>query len=737
MRKGPLPSQRDNASYKTCNMKSVIVCFAVCCFSVSPLEAVSQSVKPRLKGATVDLSAIDPGRYDASWWNRAPFRLVQTNLREIDATMNVDAYVQSMVDASVNTVLINVGGIVANYPTRLPYHYRNPFMKGDLVGDLIKGLHAKGIKVLGRFDFSKINEKLAAQKPEWLYVGTDGKNVNYNGQVHTCINGGYQQQYGFDILKEAITTYPLDGIFFNMAGYVTMDYSFVDHGICQCENCRKRFKDSTGHALPVKADMNDPVYREYNAFKKVTSEGLFNRIQQHIRTLNPKLILYTYTDAGSDMIATESGSEVMTQGYEWNYHATDNVKRTLGSFKDRSPGNLLIYFQAIGFRHVGTSPNLARVWMLENMLHGAPLAFVVVGTLVNYEDRVFIPTLNALYGFHKKYQNLFTNLQAVSKVGLVRGTKDEYEGLIKILSEEHIMYDIIEPSALGTDRMPRSLQEYEALILGDVTNMDDRLISAIDQYVQNGGKVIATGFTSTKDLSGKSLDKIRLQSLGVTPDYELFKQSRSTYLKIAPADKAALGPNDFRDFSLLMMYSDFLKVKPQGSATGFMKLVPETRFGPPEKAYYTEENITDYPGLISSGYGAGKSVFIPWKLGAQYEFKGNYAQRILFLAALRNLLKVENTIETDASPLLEMSHLAARNGAFEWIGMINQSGQIGGSFREPVPIYNTTVRFKPAKPVKAINLLRSGKPVNFKATNGWVELIVPEVKDFEMIVCTY
>jgi hypothetical protein len=109
-------------------------------------------------------------------------------------------------------------------------------------------------------------------------------------------------------------------------------------------------------------------------------------------------MINTYSDAGVDMIASESGAE-LTSEYEWNYSATDNVKRILGSYKDRSPGNLLIYFQAIGYRHVGTSPNMAKVWMLENMLNGAPLGFVVVGTLVNYEDRIFIPTLNRLYGF--------------------------------------------------------------------------------------------------------------------------------------------------------------------------------------------------------------------------------------------------------------------------------------------------------------------------------------------------
>jgi hypothetical protein len=688
------------------------------------------------KAQPVALSSINPGHYDSTWWNRAPYRLVQTNLREIDATMDVNAYVQSMVDANVNIVLINVGGIVANYPTRLPYQFRNPYMKGDLVGDLIKGLHSKGIRVIGRFDFSKINETLAAQKPEWLYVSIAGKNVNYNGQVHTCPNGGYQQQYSMEILKEAISTYSLDGVFFNMIGYTTTDYSGNFYGICQCENCKKKFHHSTGHVLPVKTDMNDPVFREYNLFKKTTSEKLFREIRDHIKNLNPKLMINTYSDAGVDMIASESGAEI-GDNYEWNYSATDNVKRVLGSYKDRSPGNLLIYFQAIGYRHVGTSPNLARVWMLENMLHGAPLGFVVVGTLVNYEDRIFIPTLNELYGFHKKNEKLFTNLQAVNKIALIRGSRDEYEGIIKLLTEEHIMYDIIEPAAIGTNRMPRKLQEYEAVILGDLSSMDDALVANIDEYVRNGGKLLSTGFSSTRDPAGKLLNSIRLQSLGVNATYENFKKAKSTYLKISDNDKAALGKNEFADFSIMMMYSDFMKCTVKDNAKTYMRFMPETRFGPPEKSYYTQENITDYAGVISNVYGKGKTVLIPWSLGAQYHLKGHYMHRRLFVAALQNLLGVERDLVTNASPLIEISHLANRNGAFEWIGMINHSGQIGGSLREPIPVLNTSIRFRPLKPVKELRLMRSGKTLAFKQSGGWLECSLPQLNDFEMLLCLY
>lgn len=680
---------------------------------------------------------IDPGDYDGSWWNREPFRLIQTNLREIDAIMDTDAYVKSMVDASANVVLLNVGGIVANYPTKLPFHYRNTFMKGDLVGDLVKTLHDKGIRVIGRFDFSKINEALASQKPEWLYVGTKGNNVNFNGQVHTCINGGYQQEYAFEILREAITTYPLDGIFFNMIGYTTNDYSGTNHGICQCQNCKKRFHDSTGQVLPLKPDMNDPVFRQYNAFKKSTADKLFKQIGNHIKTLNPKLMIKTYADAGVDMISMESSAS-LSPDYEWNYSATDNVKRVLGSYKDRAPGNLLIYFQAIGYRHIGTSPNLAKVWMLENMLHGAPLGFVVVGTLVNYEDRIFIPTLNDLYGFHKTNEKLFTNLESVAKIGLIRGSKEEYEGMIKLLTEEHLMFDVIEPNMVGSERNPKKLNEYDALILGDVRSMDEQFISRIDDYVINGGKLLATGFTSTQDGVGKPMESIRLKSLGVKPEFQKFTKAPSTYLKVSDTDKNLLGTKEFRDFSIMMMYSDFLKCTLEGSnAKSFLKLVPETRFGPPEKSYFTQTDITDFPGVIANTHGKGTSVFIPWLLGEQYRFKGNYAHRALFVSALQNLLKVGRTIVTDASPLIEMSHLRNRFGSYEWIGMINHSGQIGGSMREPVSIYNSTVRFKPAKPVWEIKLMRSGTAVKFKESNGWVELIVPKLNDFELVVCLF
>jgi hypothetical protein len=687
------------------------------------------------RSSTINLEDIDPGQYDNTWWNRTPIRLIQTNLPEIEGNMDTSLYVKSVMDASANALLFNTGGIVANYQTKLPFQWKNPYMGDrDLVAELIKDFHSKGVKYIARFDFSKLDATIAAKKPAWLYKGTNGKPQIFNGLYSACINGGYYQEYALKILQEVIENYPIDGIFFNMMGYTGADYAGHYTGICQCDNCKKRFHEETGLTLPVTSD--DSSIQEYRKFQRRTADELYTKVTGYIKELNPKLIIYNYNAVGTQWIASESGSS-MSPRVDNIYNATDKVKRTLGSYKDKTPLNLIMYFQAIGYRSIGSSANLLRTWWLENMLHGAPVSMVVVGTLVHYEDRAFIPIANELFRYHKQHEKLFTNVQANSKVAVVMGSRGEYTGIMQLLSEEHITYDVVLPAQIDADNCPRKLKEYQILILGDVRDMSDKQIKLIDEYIQNGGKALVTGATSTNDENGSDRHKIALQSLGVLPEYQLFNKTISTYLKVSEKDKEALGKNELEDFTLVMMYSDFLQCKTKDDAQGYLRLLPDTRFGPAEKTYYAESDITNYPGIVSSSYGQGKTVFIPWLIGEQYSQKGNYAQRILFIASLKNLLSLDNPVETDASPVIEITHLHNLNGAFEWIGMINHSGFLANSIREPITINNIRLRVQASKKVANVHLMRSKIEVDFKQTDGWIECTVPEIKDFEQVVLLY
>ena len=268
--------------------RKFLVCFA--------LLAVMESCVFSQNSDAATANPVSAKEYESGakqWWLQKPMRMIQTNLREIDIPLDLDVYVSQIKKYHANVVLFNVGGIVANYPTELPFQYRNPRLKGDAVGEVVERLHREGTRVIGRFDFSKINETLAAQRPEWLYKSVKGETVNYNGQVHTCINGGYQQEYLFKILGEAIDRYPLDGIFFNMIGYVTRDYSGNYHGICQCQSCKERFKKWSDLDLPTKEDGSDPVFRKYQQFRKETSDDLFYRVNRFIKAKRSNIAICT------------------------------------------------------------------------------------------------------------------------------------------------------------------------------------------------------------------------------------------------------------------------------------------------------------------------------------------------------------------------------------------------------------------------------------------------------------
>ena len=103
----------------------------------------------------------------------------------------------------------------------------------------------------------------------------------------------------------------------------------------------------------------------------------------------------------------------------------------------------------------------------------------------------------------------------------------------------------------------------------------------------------------------------------------MFPKTKSTYLKVEEQDKQDLGKIAFNDFDVILMYSEFLKCQPGPSAKGYMKLIDNAMHGPPEKCYITDNDVTSYPGIVANEYGQGKSVFIPWLIGSQYNWRGN------------------------------------------------------------------------------------------------------------------
>lgn len=673
----------------------------------------------------------------SKWWSTKPMRMVQTNLREIDVNLDVEELIKSLKDFSANVLLVNAGGIVANYPTSIECHYRNPNMRGDFFGRVISRAHEEGIKVIARFDFSKINEAYSVKHPEWLYKSPKGEFVNYNGQVHTCINGEYQQEYSIKILGEVIDNYPVDGIFFNMIGFVTSDYSGNYHGICQCNSCRKKFHERYGHDLPLKEDENDPVFRDYQKFKEEVCKELFDRITGFVKRKDENTAICNYIHEGVDIYRKESNTGLNRPLPEWNYSASENVRTVTGSWDGMQVSNSAVHFVDFPFRHSAVSPHLTSLRVSENIANGGWLDYYVIGTLTNQDDRLCMKDVRDLFKFHENNEEYFTDIRSIADVCLIvpdgssmYGSMKEFRGLFRILAGSHILFDLIHDSVLEKPNAYEKLKRYKAVILPDVRSMGEEAVSILERYVSEGGSIISTGLTSTCDIKGNPMGQVRLKSSGITAINEVIEKVRGTYFRVRSNDKAYL--NGFEDLDIVYLDDDFMNCEISENTKGYLGYMPPCMFGPPEKCYYTIE--TDKPGLIINSFGRGKSAYFPWNIGRHYEKLSNHAHMILFMSVLNNLLEGK-ALETEASPLVEFILHEQRDGKWMTLCCVNHSGQLGTAFLPPVPMRDIAVKLKAVKKPQKVCCLKNKAELTFNYGNdGYLNFTIPELNLLETVV---
>ncbi|MDX2432398.1 MAG: hypothetical protein QNK35_15780 [Bacteroides sp.] len=690
--------------------------------------------------AALFLGSLSIQAQEAQWWLNEPYRMVQTNLREIDAKdFDIDVYVESILDVGANTVLINVGGIVANYYTDLEFQYRNPYLKFDLIEGVIGELHKAGIRVMGRFDFSKLNEELAAQKPEWLYVSISGENVNYNGQVHTSVNGGYQQEYSFKILSEALDRFPLDGVFFNMIGYQTRDYSQTYHGIDQSDADRDAFRVwSGGLDLPVKEDDADSVFRKYRQFKEESARELFYRISEHIKSYGDHIAICTYTHAGIDLYRKESHSNLWSERPAWEYSASHNVKSALGSWQDMQVSNAAVHFIDYQARHAADARFFTEKRLVQNIIQGAGLDFYCIGRLDNLEDRWVLDNVRRVFQFHKRNEKWLNGTHSEADVLLLhdgyRGV--EYNGLFDFLSESHIQFDVMEHWRITDQDLPRELSEYKLIILPGIERMSQDACDFMDEYVSGGGKILATGFTSTSDEIGTPLNQYRLNSLGVEAEFERVPKTQGCYFRIFEQEKSLLQNSLLRYLDLVYVWEDIALCKAKEGAKMNLGYIPPAMIGPPEKCYYTE--VTGIPGMISMDYGKGKSTLISFPIGSLYNHTRHYGHKILMESAIHSLLEYEPEMTTNASALLEISQQVSDDGNYEWFGLLNHAGQLGNAFHQPLPLPGFTIKFKPQKEIESVRLLGNNETVSISSMNeGQVSLQIEGLDFYDVLLVEY
>ena len=193
-------------------------------------------------------------------WYRLVTRWGQINITENNAAdFDIEWWRKYWKRTETQGIVLNAGGVVAYYPSKVPLHPRAKFLGDrDLFGELCRVAHEDGLVVFARVDSGKTDEAFYKKHPDWFAIDENGKPYKYRRKSYiTCINGPYYSRHIPAILTEIASIYQPEGI---------TDNNWEGLGRnkpCYCENCKKSFRAKTGMEIPRGKNWNDPVYLKW------------------------------------------------------------------------------------------------------------------------------------------------------------------------------------------------------------------------------------------------------------------------------------------------------------------------------------------------------------------------------------------------------------------------------------------------------------------------------------------
>ena len=146
-------------------------------------------------------------------WYKTVTRWGQVNITEKDPPQyDIQRWRKFWKQTGTKGVIINAGGIVAYYPTRVPLHRPATFLGGrDLFGELCRAAHEDGLAVFARMDSNRAHEEFFKAHPDWFAIDVSGKPYKAGDLFITCINSPYYNDHIPSILTEIATLYHPEG----------------------------------------------------------------------------------------------------------------------------------------------------------------------------------------------------------------------------------------------------------------------------------------------------------------------------------------------------------------------------------------------------------------------------------------------------------------------------------------------------------------------------------------------
>ena len=433
-------------------------------------------------------------------------RCGQVNFNQQDPQkLDIAPWMDYWSSLKLDALLLNAGGIVAFYPTRIPYHPRSQFLGDrDLFGDFAKAAKSRGMRVVARLDCNQAFEEALTAHPEWFRRQADGQPIRHAESPElfaTCMFTSYFTEQITAILREVNSLYDVDGFFTN---------GWPGAGLppaCYCEACRRL----AGWRNPAFVEQHMArVLEVWKLWDAAAREKKLDSV--YVGNLGGGIGASTDLRKLAGVAAWFNADHQGRSGATpiWDCPQQGRVAQSV--MKGRTITNVTGAYansQPL-WRHTAKSPAEATMWMAQTTASGMVPWYHWLGGAP--EDQRWRAPGRDFFQWIAKYQPHFVNRRPMANLAVVfsqrmnasynppgGGTASDFlQGMYYALLEGRFLFDFLHEDDLG----PETLKKYAAVILPNVALLTDTQCGQLREYGHAGGGLLATFETGRYDGAG-------------------------------------------------------------------------------------------------------------------------------------------------------------------------------------------------------------------------------------------
>ncbi len=698
----------------------------------------------------------------ADWFDK-PMRWAQLTLVENDPApgqYSVDFWLDYFKRIKADATCLSAGGCVCYYPTKVPYHYKSPFMDDhDPLGELIDGCRKQGMVVIARTDPHAVHQDAADAHPEWLAVDAQGNKRRHWAQTDlwvTCALGPYNFEHMTEIHREITQMYQVDGIFSNR---------WSGHGVCYCESCKRMFKAYAGMDLPRTRDTQDPAWHAYVLWHQDRLFELWQLWDKEIRAISPRSRAIPNCGGGAlsgldmkrigELADTLFADRQARRGVQTPWFNGKNGKEFRATMGMKPIGGIFSMGVEEQYRWKDSiqSSDEIRMWAVDGVANGLRPWFTKFCGMI-YDPR-WLSVVDELYNRYAKWEPYLRNTANLARVAMVYSqqtawfyggekarekVEDPELGFYHALVEARIPFEMVHDQLLDAEH----LSQFKTLILPNIAALSDKQCQELREFVQRGGSLVATFETSLYDENGKRRTNFGLSDLfGARYVSGPEGPMQNSYLTIEKdATTGGYHPilAGLEDAGRIINGVARVVVEPVGS----MPLAPLTLVPSypdlPMEAVWPRVPHTDTAEVYVRQVGKGRVVYFPWDIDRTFWEVLCVDHGKLLSNAVDWATDEERPLTVSGPGVLDVTVWQQKSSLAIHLVNLTNPMLMKGPIRELYPIgeQKVRVRLPEGKKVARVHLLNAGVAAQVvEQGGGFLTVVVPSVLDHEVVAVDF